>query len=159
MEWTTAQQVFTVLLASGIVMIALEVFLPGGILGAIGAVALAAAIVVGFRAFPAYGALVAIGILVFSAIVLVLWLKIAPDTWIGRKLTISRDLVDAKATKPGLDELIGQKGTALCPLRPAGFAKIGGRRVDVVTQGEMVDKDEPIQVIDVESNRVIVKKV
>lgn len=155
---TGAQQLFAVLLLSGIVMIAVEVFLPGGILGAIGAVALFGAVIVGFKAFPDYGPLVAIGILVFSAATLLLWLKIAPQTWVGRKLTISRNLHDARATDPGLEALVGQKGRTLCALRPSGFARIGDRKVDVVTQGEMIGKDEDVRVIDVESNRVIVRK-
>lgn len=158
MEFTVAQQVFAVLLISGIVMLAIEVFLPGGILGVLGTFALLAAIVVGFRAFPAYGALVAVGILVFAAVILVVWLRIAPQTWIGRKLTIARDLDDAQATNPDLESLVGQRGVALCALRPSGFARIGDRKVDVVTQGEMIDKDTEVRVIEVESNRVVVKK-
>ena len=155
---TGAQQVFAALLLSGIVMIAVEVFVPGGILGAIGAMALLGAMVAGFIAFPSYGPLVAIGILVFSAVTLIAWLKIAPHTWVGRKLTISRNLRDASAANPGLDALVGQKGVTLCQLRPSGFARIAGNKVDVVTQGEMIGKDEAVRVIDVESNRVIVKK-
>jgi len=158
MEFTAAQQIFAALLVAGIVMLALEVFLPGGILGLIGVVALLGAIVAAFTAFPEYGALVAVGIVVFSAVILLAWLKIAPSTWMGRKLTIARDLDDARATDPELDGLVGQRGVALCQLRPSGFARIGDRKVDVVTQGEMIEKDDQVRVIDVESNRVVVKK-
>ena len=41
-------------------------------------------------------------------------------------------------------------------VRPAGFARIDGRRVDVVTRGEMLDKDCPLIVVEIEGNRVVV---
>jgi membrane-bound serine protease (ClpP class) len=56
-----------------------------------------------------------------------------------------------------LTSLIGQQGKAITPLRPAGAAQIGARRVDVVTEGKFVASDTPVKVIQVEGNRVIVE--
>ena len=44
-------------------------------------------------------------------------------------------------------------------LRPAGFAEIGGRRVDVVTRGENIESGAAVKVLEVEGNRVVVCKV
>jgi membrane-bound serine protease (ClpP class) len=41
-------------------------------------------------------------------------------------------------------------------LRPAGFATFDKKRVDVVTQGEMIAKGERVRVVDVKGNRIIV---
>lgn len=57
---------------------------------------------------------------------------------------------------PGLETLVGRKGVALTNLRPSGIAVIDGRRVDVVSRGEYIDKDSDVAVIAVEGNQVIV---
>jgi membrane-bound serine protease (ClpP class) len=44
-------------------------------------------------------------------------------------------------------------------LRPSGNAAIGDRRVDVVTEGTMIDKGTPIRVVAVEGSRVVVREV
>jgi membrane-bound ClpP family serine protease len=56
-----------------------------------------------------------------------------------------------------LTDLVGKEGKALTPLRPAGAALIGTRRIDVVTEGKFVASDTPIKVIQVEGNRIIVE--
>jgi membrane-bound serine protease (ClpP class) len=58
-----------------------------------------------------------------------------------------------------LTELIGQHGRSITPLRPAGAALIGSRRLDVVTAGKFVDPNMAIKVIQVEGNRIVVEQV
>jgi membrane-bound serine protease (ClpP class) len=63
---------------------------------------------------------------------------------------------------PGVDvavSLLGQVGTATSMLRPSGTAKFGDRYIDVVTDGEFIHPDTPIQVIEVEGTRIVVKRV
>jgi membrane-bound ClpP family serine protease len=55
--------------------------------------------------------------------------------------------------------LLHQTGTALSHLRPSGMAMIGGRRVDVVTEGAMIDKGTPVRVVALEGLRVVVRAV
>lgn len=52
----------------------------------------------------------------------------------------------------------GAHGMALTPLRPAGKMKIGVDMVDVVTQGEFIEKGARITVFEIDGNRVIVTK-
>jgi membrane-bound ClpP family serine protease len=159
MEPETARQTFAILLVSGVMLTAVEIFVPGGVLGAVGAVAIIGAVIMGFVAFPEYGGLIAAAIAIGGALAFALWLKIAPNTWIGKKLTIARDLKDSKSTKEGIEDLLHKRGTAMCNLRPAGFARIDGHRVDVVTAGELIEAEATVEVIDVESNRVVVREV
>ena len=58
-----------------------------------------------------------------------------------------------------LTDLVGQQGRSITPLRPAGAALIGSRRVDVVTEGKFVAPDMPVKVIQVEGNRIIVEQM
>lgn len=57
-----------------------------------------------------------------------------------------------------LKKLAGSSGVALTDLRPAGAARIDGRRVDVVADSEYIAKDTPVQVVAVEGVRVVVEK-
>ncbi len=53
---------------------------------------------------------------------------------------------------------VNMKGHAVTDLRPAGMARIGSDRLDVVTDGEYVDAGTPVIVTEVTGNRIIVEK-
>ena len=55
-------------------------------------------------------------------------------------------------------EHLGQTGVALTALRPAGTAMIENKRLDVVSVGDFIEVDVPIQVINVEGSKVMVEK-
>ncbi|MBI3179560.1 MAG: hypothetical protein HYZ27_07845, partial [Deltaproteobacteria bacterium] len=55
--------------------------------------------------------------------------------------------------------LVGKRGRAVGALRPAGIADIEGRRIDVVTQGDFIEPGSEIEVMLVDGNRVVVKKI
>ena len=55
--------------------------------------------------------------------------------------------------------LVGATGLALSDLRPGGFAQIGRRRVDVVTQGDYIRVGEPVEVIADEGYRRVVRRL
>lgn len=152
-------QLFFLLLSAGIILIAMEVFIPGGILGTIGGLALVGAVITSFVAFPpSVGLYIAIGIVLLLGVVLGLWIKYFPGTRFGRKMAVLEDLSGSKATETGIEALVGKEGIAASNLHPAGFATIDGRRVDVVSQGQMISKGESIRVVEVEGNRVVVAR-
>jgi membrane-bound serine protease (ClpP class) len=64
----------------------------------------------------------------------------------------------AAAADASLAGLLHKTGVTLSPLRPAGFARIDGRKVDVVTRGEMLDANCPVKVVDTSGNRVVVTR-
>jgi membrane-bound serine protease (ClpP class) len=53
--------------------------------------------------------------------------------------------------------LLGKQGMTHTTLRPSGIAMIEGRRVDVVTEGVVLDAGVPVEVVKVEGNRVVVR--
>jgi membrane-bound serine protease (ClpP class) len=55
-------------------------------------------------------------------------------------------------------DLEGLEGVTLTPLRPAGSARIGERRIDVVSEGEFIAAGVPVKVVLVEGSRVVVRK-
>jgi len=54
-------------------------------------------------------------------------------------------------------ELLQQMGMAVTQLRPSGAALINGRRVDVVSEGQLIEKGTPIKVVAIEGMRVVVR--
>ena len=145
------------LIVAGFLLIFFEIFLPGGILGIFGGLIVAGAIVCGF-AFkgPAWGTISLLISCVAGMIGFWLWIKFFPKSIVGKKLILQKDARDWHGADEEQKELLGKQGTARSTLRPAGTADIDGKRIDVVTRGEMIDAKTPIKVIEVEGNRVVV---
>jgi len=145
-----------ILLVAGALLLLAESVLPGMIAGLAGACCLVAAVIEGYIRFGAKtGNLILLGVLAGLVVGFWLWLKYFPDSRIA-KVFISRKVVGEIGTeKP---ELLDQTGTALSPLRPAGTAVINGKRVDVVTEGQMIDPGTPVRVVAVEGMRVVVRQ-
>jgi len=66
----------------------------------------------------------------------------------------SRDVVPAGKPPPS-----GSPDVALSDLRPSGFASIDGQRVDVVTSGEHIPAGAPIEVVNDEGYRRVVRRI
>lgn len=54
---------------------------------------------------------------------------------------------------------VGRQGVALTPLRPAGTGLFDGERLDVVSEGDFIEKDAPIEIVQVEGYRLVVRAV
>jgi len=150
-EWYIA------LICAGLILVGAELIIPGGILGVFGGILVFAAVVMGFFIFPMpYSMLAAVGILVGSFVVFLIWMRVLPHTPIGKNLTLSKDGHEFKATAD-FHELIGQTGSAQTDLRPAGIATIGSQRLDVVSESDWIEKGSSVKVVRVEGNRIAVR--
>ncbi|MEX2395971.1 MAG: NfeD family protein, partial [Balneolales bacterium] len=58
-----------------------------------------------------------------------------------------------------VDDLIGLEGVALSTLRPAGTALVDSRRIDVVSDGDFIEKGEKVKVVTSVGSRVMVIRV
>ena len=159
-----------VLFVVGLGLIIAEFFVPGGILGIVGGVAVLASLILsmlpGFelvgveelsRAVTSLGMAV---ILTFIGAVIVLRSFVELPVF-KRFLLETRQSAD-KGT-PSRDEvkshLVGVEGTASTPLRPAGTAVFGGRYYDVTTEGEHIERGAPIKVVSVDGLRIVVREI
>jgi membrane-bound ClpP family serine protease len=79
-----------------------------------------------------------------------------PNSRVAARSRRIRRSENINAEKP---ELLHQTGAALTPLRPSGTAIINGRRVDVVTEGGMIERNTPVKVVAIEGMRVVVRAV
>jgi membrane-bound ClpP family serine protease len=56
-------------------------------------------------------------------------------------------------------ELVGATGTTATQLTPGGKARFGDQLVDVMADGEAIDRGTPVEVVEVRGSRVLVRKV
>ncbi|MCL2709513.1 MAG: hypothetical protein FWE95_01415 [Planctomycetaceae bacterium] len=56
------------------------------------------------------------------------------------------------------DGLVGQRGTVATRLNPAGKAWIGNELYDVVSDGDLIEKEGPIEVVQVIGYKIVVKR-
>lgn len=149
---------FFLLCAIAFLLFALEVFIPDLILASVGAVCLVGACVMAFVAFPPAAAGWISLLLVTGTITgFTLWLIKMPDSRVGRKIALNTNLQTSKAS-PGPHNLLGKTGTAETALMPGGFARIDGRRLDVVCAQGFADAGTPVEIVEVHGNRIVVKK-
>jgi membrane-bound serine protease (ClpP class) len=147
------------LLVAGFLLILFEVFVPGGVLGTIGGLLVVVAIIAGFIHSAAWGLTLLVVSLVAGLLGFYLWLKFFPKSPIGRRIILDNDAGDWHGFDPKQQELVGAEGVSHTPLRPAGIAIVNGNRLDVVTRGECIAANQPVRVIKVEGNRVVVTAI
>ena len=59
----------------------------------------------------------------------------------------------------GGDELTGRKGKAVTTLHPTGKMEVNNHTLDVVTDGEYIEKGQFVEIIEIRGNRIVVKAV
>jgi membrane-bound serine protease (ClpP class) len=142
------------LFALGLSLIVAEIFLVGVVLGLIGLACVLVSIYFGFERSSAIGwTLVAIT-LASVPVLAFLWVKV-----INRVLAMKFTQAGYTSAQTEYKDLVGQEGVALTVLRPAGMARFGDKKVDVVSEGEVIDRDSRVRVIEVKGNRVVVRAV
>ncbi|MEX2179109.1 MAG: NfeD family protein [Gemmatimonadaceae bacterium] len=157
------------LVGIGLVLIAVEVLvIPGfGVAGVVGFIGVLAGLTMGMVGHGPSAASIAaaLGRVAFSMVValaasLVL-MRYLPRLPVGRQLLLDTALASGGgyASAPVADHgWLGRTGRATTPLRPAGIMEIDGTRVDVVSDGEMIETGATIVVSRVDGNRVVVRR-
>jgi membrane-bound ClpP family serine protease len=143
----------------GLALIFAEViFVSFGIISTLSGVALLSAIFVAFQESTSFGITMVVVESIAAPIVLTLSFKVLPKTPFGRALILSGPPTQgsAAAGDTHLGDLLHKTGVTLSALRPAGFARIDGRKIDVVTRGDMLPADCAIVVLEVSGTRVVV---
>jgi len=139
-----------VLYGVGLTLIVAEAFLPGLVMGIIGIGCLGTSIFFGFREHWAIGAgQIALAVVV-GPIALITGLK---------RMTLKSSLEGGSTFAADYAAWSGKEGEAATDLRPAGTVVMEGKKVDVVTSGELVVRGSKVKVVKVEGNRVVGKAI
>lgn len=168
-----------ILLVAGVGLLVVElVVLPGfGVAGVLGMLCIMAGLFFSFQSFPIFpehgfepwqaaqlkanlrwfGAGLAGLIICFSIIV-----RYLPGSLLLRGLVIT----DTQRVEDGYSvasasriALLGKHGRAVTALRPAGKIEVGDDLVDAMAEGTFIERDQRVEIIETDENRVVVRPV
>ena len=146
------------LLAAGIILMAMELAAPG--IGVFGVAGLACLMTSGYYfvggGMPALLMLAGLFVLLLVALVVLLVYLPCESKWNPFVLWDMQRNSDGYTGGQNLAELLGKRGTALTVLRPAGTVLVEGRRLDVISLGDYVEKGSAVQIVKVEGSKIFV---
>ena len=150
-----------ILFVLGIGLILIEFFVPGGIAGTIGFIAIIASF------FIASDNVVHMGISLLIAMSASVLLSILMIRVFGKRMKLFKRIIltDSTSTEKGYVsnknrlELIGVEGITVTALRPSGTVLVEDERIDVVSEGGYIAKDRKVRVIKTEGTRIVVREV
>jgi membrane-bound serine protease (ClpP class) len=149
-----SQTEIIVLFVVGLLAVFAEILLPGMIIGICGALCVAGSIYFAYQAGEkVLGNILLVTSVLSIPLFVILWYRMTSRTF---AIMASEEGFSAPG---GFEDLMGKEGVTVTPLRPSGIAQINGRRVDVLSKGEMVPPRTRIRVIEVRGNKVVVKPV
>ncbi|MED3763987.1 nodulation protein NfeD [Ureibacillus terrenus] len=150
-----------ILFIIGFVLLITELIVPGGVLGVIGGALMVISLLFAGKSVVhmAYSIIIALAIAIIGMVILV--------KFFGKNLHLFSKLVlkDATTSEEGYVsnvnriDLIGKEGITLTPLRPSGTVLINDERIDVVSEGNYIDADKKVRVIEVEGSRIVVREI
>jgi membrane-bound serine protease (ClpP class) len=150
------------LLLLGLLFVVLELFVPsGGVLGILAGLSVLASIYVGFSSGGIWNGVLAMAMaLLVVPVVLAVAIKVWPHTPIGRRILLQPAAGGAGQSgdtgELERQRLVGKFGMAKSKMLPAGAVLIEGQMYDAVSRGNPIEAGEPIRVISVSGNRIVV---
>lgn len=150
-----------VLFALGIGLIILEFFVPGGIIGGLGALSILVALYLSVPNIVHLSYSILIALLITIGVAVLLYRRIGLEKGLFRHIILS-DKATAEQGYTAVEErtdLIGKIGTAITPLRPSGTVVVDDERIDVVTEGGFIHQQSLVKIISVTGARVVVSEV
>lgn len=133
----------------GLLLLAAEVMVPGGILGIAGGVLLFTGCILSFVRLGSTEGMIAIAItIVAAAIVFYIQFKILPKTKFGRRFFLDRQL-SATSSTIGAEtrDLVGKEAKSITVLSPSGYVTIEGKRYEAVSQSGQIPAGITLEVI------------
>lgn len=144
------------LIAAGLALFILEAFVPGGILGILGAVLIAIAIFLTFRHHgPLPAAIVFIGSVSAAATVTIVSFKL-----FAHRVRLDPGQTDRAALEAGA-ALVGRQGQATATLRPTGAIELDGHRYMARSEAPalVIQKGEPVHITAWDGGYAIVRPI
>jgi membrane-bound ClpP family serine protease len=145
---------------AALVLAFVDLFVPsGGVLIILGGLAATACVLLGFRSSQTMGmvmlTLVVASIPAFAILAINIW----PKTPIGKRVILGppKNRAAGDRLTERKSEFVGLVVTAESPLMPAGQLRIDGKRYNAVSEGEIIEPGQNVEVIDVRERSLIVR--
>lgn len=150
-----------ILLVLGLVLIIAEFFVPGGILGILGAGAMIGSLFMAGYDVGHMSLSILIAFVVAIVVFVILYKTIGLERGIFRQIILrDRTMTDqGYVSAVNRYDLVGQQGVTLTPLRPAGTMLLGNDRMDVVSEGVWIENNKKVEIVQVEGMRIVVREV
>lgn len=148
------------LLALGMLLIFIEFFLPGAVMGTMGAFLVIASILVFASSTNSMLALIcyllAVSILLYYVIKLAIWrmLKTKPEH------TIYSDASQVGYVASTYDaSVIGKQGVVISDLKPGGYILVEGKKLQAISVGGYIPQGSQVEVISGQEESLFVKRI
>lgn len=149
-----------ILFGVGLILLILELFLPGGIIGILGVLAVLTGLIMAGGSLT--GILIAIAIAIVVTIIgSYFFLRSFGYNGSLKKLV----LFDSTSSEKGYlshnerKDLTGRIGVTATTLRPSGSLRLDDEFIDVVTEGSYIEKGKPVKIIKASGGRVVVREI
>jgi membrane-bound serine protease (ClpP class) len=149
-----------ILFGVGLILLILELFLPGGIIGILGVLAVLTGLIMAGGSLT--GILIAIAIAIVVTIIgSYFFLRSFGYNGSLKKLV----LFDSTSSDKGYlshnerKDLTGRIGVTATTLRPSGSLRLDDEFIDVVTEGSYIEKGTPVKIIKASGGRVVVREI
>lgn len=144
--------------AAGLLLLLAEAFLPGGVLGIIGGLALIVAIVLGFVWYGMLaGSILLVGLGGTALTGFAIWMSFFARTAAGRKLLLAQTLPSGSAAR-AVELPVGTEGAAVSPLRPGGRARFGDVTADVTSESDFIEAGASVVIVSLADSGITVRK-
>jgi membrane-bound ClpP family serine protease len=150
--------VIVLLFLIGLIFIAVEVIIPGGILGAIGGLLMFSGCAVAFSTYGLWGGVLALAVAILLGILALYFeFQILPKTSIGKRAFLTTEItgVSAALGKEALD-LVGLPAEALTMLSPSGYVRVNGKRYEAFSQSGQIPVGTMLDIVGADNFRLIV---
>jgi len=152
------------LVVVGLVLMAAEILLlTHGALFALGLGAIIVGLTMIFHESSTRGFITLVIVFVLIPILGPILIHYWPKTSLGKRIILGGPMEDATvATMPTnleLEQLRGRYGKTVSALRPSGVTDFDGRRVDTMSEGDMIEPGQWVRCMDVKAGKVIVRQV
>ncbi len=145
---------------SGFVLVIVEMFYPGfGVPGILGSILLFLGVM--FLANSVVEAIIII-LIILAVLGIILTLVLHSASRGRLKNMVLSDSLNKESGFSGTEDLeffLDREGFAVTVLRPSGTADFDGVKLDVVSQGEFIQKGAKVKVIKVEGRRIVVDDI
>ncbi len=150
-----------ILMVIGLFALFLEIaIIPGfGVAGITGIILLITSLILAYWKLSRFLAISATVLAAIGVILLILFIVyVFPHTKLGKKFILEDNVPVTEDAFEDSDvkRFVGAEGIAVSNLRPSGIVKIADERVDVITDGDFIEKGTKIKVIKTDGRRIIV---
>jgi len=142
----------------GVVLLGLEVFAPGAILGVMGGLSMFGGCIAAFVHFGLVGGTLAtLAGAALLGLTLYAEFKLLPHTRVGRQMLVQTANTSTSQPFPAeAAEVVGKMAEALTTLAPSGYVAIDGKRYEAFSRDGHVTAGTKLRVVGVDNFRLIV---